>query len=68
METKTPSIIVKKNHPGNLIIGDKDKGVQTRRKLIKASEQSQVAFLSMIEPNNFEEASEDEESIRAMNE
>ena len=67
-KTKEPSIIVKKNHPENQIIGDKDKGVQTRRKLIKASEQSQVAFLSMFEPKNLEEASEDEDWIRAMNE
>ena len=65
---KTRSRIVEKNHPGNQIIGDKNKGVHTRRKLIKASEQYQVDFLSMIEPKNFEEASEDEDWIRAMNE
>ena len=59
-ETKAPSKIIKKNHPESQIIGDKNKGVQTRRKLIKASEQSQIAFLSMMEPKNFEEASEDE--------
>ena len=35
--------------------------------MIKASEQSQVSFLSMIEPKNFEEANEDGDWIRAMN-
>ena len=42
--------------------------MQTRRKLIKASEQSQIAFLSMMEPKNFEEASEDKDWVKAMNE
>ena len=36
--------------------------------MIKASEQSQTAFLSTMEPKNFEEASEDEDWIKAMNE
>jgi hypothetical protein len=36
--------------------------------LIKVSEQSHVAFLSMIEPKNFEEASQDDDWIREMNE
>ena len=35
--------------------------------MIKASEQSQIAFLSMIEPKNFEEASEDEDWVKSMN-
>ena len=52
----------------NQILGENNKGVQTRRKLIKASEQSQVAFLSTIEPKDFEESNEDEDWIRAMNE
>ena len=42
--------------------------MQIRRKLIKDSKQSQIAFLSMMEPKNFEEASEDEEWVKAMNE
>jgi hypothetical protein len=33
-----------------------NKGVQTRRKLIKDSEQSQIPFLSMTEPKIFDEA------------
>jgi FtsZ-interacting cell division protein YlmF len=66
-EEKSPLRIIKKNHPGNQIIGDINKGVQTRRKLIKDSEQSHVSFLSMTEPKNFEEASQDYDWIRAMN-
>ena len=66
-ETKTPLIIVKKNHPENQIIGDINKGVQTRRKLVKDSEQYQVYFLSMIEPKNVYEANNHDDWIRAMN-
>jgi hypothetical protein len=36
--------------------------------LIKDSEQSHVAFLSMTEPKNFDEASKHDDWIRAMNE
>ena len=36
--------------------------------MIKASEKSQVYFLSMIEPKNFDESTKDEDWIRAMNE
>ena len=60
-ETKPPSRSVQNNHTKNPIIGDKNKGVQTRRKLIKASKQSQIAFLSTMEPKNFEESNEDED-------
>jgi hypothetical protein len=43
-EAKSPLRIIRKNHPENQIIGDINEGVQTRRKLIKNSEQSHVAF------------------------
>ena len=33
--TNSSSKIIQKNHPASKIIGEKDKGVQTRRKLIK---------------------------------
>jgi len=36
--------------------------------LIKDSDQSDVAFLCMTEPGNFEEASQEDNWIRAMNE
>ena len=67
-ETKSPLRIVRKNHPKNQIIGDMNKGVQTRRQLIKDSKQSHIAFLSMIEPNFFYEANNHGNWIRAMNE
>jgi hypothetical protein len=56
-EAKSPLRIVRKNHPKNQIIGDINKGVQTRRKLIKDSEQSHVSFISMVEPKHFYETS-----------
>jgi hypothetical protein len=56
-EAKSPLRIIRKNHPENQIIGDINEGVQTRRKLIKDSEQSHVSFLSVTEPKFFEEAS-----------
>jgi hypothetical protein len=46
---------------------EKDKGVQTRRKLIKNTEQSHIAFISMLEPKNFSEASKDDHWVKAMN-
>ena len=36
--------------------------------MIKSLEQTHIDFLSMMEPNNFEEASEDEYWVKAMNE
>jgi hypothetical protein len=67
-EEKSPLRIIRKNHPENQIIGDINEGVQTRRKLIKDSEQSHFSFLSMTEPTNFEESSQEDNWIRAMNE
>jgi len=67
-EAKSPLRIVIKNHPENQIIGYINKGVQTRRKLLEDSEQSHVSFLSMTKPKFFEEASQDDDWIRAMNE
>jgi hypothetical protein len=52
---KTHSKRVQKNHPSGQIIGNKDAGVETRRK-IRSSEQTHLALLSTIEPNCFEEA------------
>ena len=65
---KLSSRIIRKNHPESQIIGNKNEGVHTRRKLLKDSEQSHIAFLSIIEPKNFYEASGDEYWIKAMNE
>jgi uncharacterized protein YdaT len=57
--SNSSSRIIQKNHLASQIIGEKDKGVQTRRKLIKTIEKSHIAFISMLEPKNFNEASRD---------
>ena len=59
MSPKTPSRQVQKNHPSDQIIGSKDAGVETRRK-IRSPKQTHLSLLSTIEPNCFEEASKDE--------
>jgi hypothetical protein len=58
------SRITQKNHPTSQIISEKDKGVQTRRRIIKDTEQSHIAFISMVEPKTFNEASEDENWLK----
>jgi hypothetical protein len=64
---KTPSKRVQKNHPSDQIIGNKDAGVETRRKIC-SPEQTHLALLSTIEPNCFEEANKDEFLNKAMDE
>jgi hypothetical protein len=66
--TNSSSRIIQKNHPASQIIGEKDKGVQIRRKLIKTTEQSHIALISMMEPKNFSEASTNDHWVKAMNE
>jgi hypothetical protein len=57
--SNSSSRITQKNHLESQIIGEKDKGVQTRRRIIKDTEKSHMAFISMVEPNNFNEANKD---------
>jgi hypothetical protein len=64
---KTPSRRVQKNHPSDQIIGSKDAGVETRRKIC-SPEQTHLALLSTIEPNCFEEVNKDEFWNKAMDE
>jgi hypothetical protein len=64
---KTPSKRVQKHHHSDQIIGNKDAGVETRRK-IRSPEQTHLALLSTIEPNCFEKASKDEFWNKAMDE
>jgi hypothetical protein len=64
---KTPSKLVQNNHPSDQIIGNKDAGVETRRK-IHSPKQTHLALLSIIEPNCFEEARKDEFWNMAMDE
>jgi hypothetical protein len=58
--SNSSSRITQKNHPTSQIISEKYKGVQTRRKIINNTEQSDIAFISMLELNNFNEASKDD--------
>jgi hypothetical protein len=62
-----PPELLKRN-PASQIIGEKDKGVQSRRRIIKDNEQSHIAFVSMVEPKNFNEASKDVNWLKSMNE
>jgi FtsZ-interacting cell division protein YlmF len=65
--SNTSSKITQQNHPTSQIIGEKDKGVQTRRRIIKDTEQSHIAFISMVEPKHFNEASKDVNWLKSMN-
>jgi hypothetical protein len=58
---------VQKNHPSEQIIGNKYAGVETRRR-IRSPEQKNLALLSTVEPNSFEESIQDEHWIKAMDE
>jgi hypothetical protein len=63
----TPRIQIQKNHPLDQIIGNKDVGIETRRR-IRSPEQLHLALLSLIETNSFEESNNDELWKKAMNE
>jgi hypothetical protein len=63
----TPSRRVQKNRPSNHIIGNKDSGVETRRR-IYSLEQTHLALLSTIEPKCFEESNKDEFWNKSMGE
>jgi hypothetical protein len=64
-DTKTPSRMTQKNHPEELIIGNKSDGVKTRRQLLY---QTKITLLSHIEPNSIKAACKDENWVNAMNE
>jgi len=63
--SKGPSIRVQKNHPQELIIGDPDQGITTRRSIEVVSSS---CFVSKIEPKSVKEALTDEFWIEAMQE
>jgi transposase InsO family protein len=67
IKTKTPSRVIRKNHPEHQIVGHLNQGVQTRKQLNNVSEQSQIAFLSLLEPKDFNAANEDDHWVKAMN-
>jgi hypothetical protein len=64
---KNPSQWVQENHPSEQIIGNKDVGVETRRKL-HSPEQIHLALLPTVKPNSFEQANIDEHWIKYMEE
>ena len=64
LDTKASYRRIQKNHPETQIIGDKDVGVSTRRKLI-FNEQD---LLSVVEPKKFAKASKNDDWITTMNE
>jgi len=63
--SKGPSIIVQKNHPQELIIGDPDQGIRTKRTNNIVSNSCSV---SKFEPKNVKEALTDDFWIEAMQE
>ncbi|WJX69187.1 hypothetical protein P8452_53469 [Trifolium repens] len=65
VQNKGPSVRVQKNHPKDLIIGNPEQGITTRRTndVIANS-----CFVSMFEPKNVKEALTDEAWIEAMQE
>jgi hypothetical protein len=64
-DTKTSSRVTQKNHPEELIIGDMNDGVHTRRQLLY---QIEIALFSYVDPSSIKEACKDENWIKAMNE
>ena len=64
---KTPRKQVQKNHPSYQIIGNKDAGIETRRR-IHSPEQTHLALSSTIKPTCFEESNKVEFWNKAMDE
>jgi hypothetical protein len=64
---KTPRKQVQHNHPLYQITGNKDAGVETRRKN-RSPEKTHLALLFAVEPNCFEEANKYEFLNKAMDE
>jgi hypothetical protein len=64
---RIPRKRVQKNHPLYQFIRNKNEGVETRRRIC-SPEQINLALLSTIEPNFFEESNKDELWNKAMDE
>jgi hypothetical protein len=67
-DTQTPSSFVQKNHPENLILGDKNSNTQTRRELAVTTEHVNLSLLSKIDPTCFVETSVDQHLVNSMEE
>ena len=59
---------VQRNHSEEQIIGDRDEGVQTGRRIKIKPKRKVFALLSMIEPETFAESSKDPHWVKAMEE
>jgi hypothetical protein len=71
METpqpKTPSRYGQKHHPKIHILGNKEAGVQTKRKLVDTSIVANFSLLSTREPKKFIQASQEDHWVKSMNE
>ena len=66
-QQNSPKNWYQKNHPQELIIGDKNADIETRKQ-VRRPEQVYFSLLSIVEPSNFEEASADEHWVKAMGE
>lgn len=65
---KLPSMYVQKEHPKSHILVDQRHGVKIRRRLLASSIYENMALLSLIEPKNLGQASEDMFWVKVMNE
>ena len=66
--TPSKTKYVQRHHPEEKIIGDKDEGVQTRRRITITPKRKFIALLSMIEPKTFAEATKDPHWVKSMEE
>lgn len=64
--TREPSTRVQNNHPTDLIIGNLNDGMLTRKRLVNFTQY--VCFTSLIEPKNIKEALLDTSWVNAMHE
>jgi len=51
-----------------MILAEKNKGFETRTKLLRSQEHENMFLMSKIEPKNFKEANKDENWVNSMNE
>lgn len=66
LHSKTSSRYVQKNHLNSQILGEKESRVWSRRKLAGTTSHDILALLSLMEPQNFAQANQDEHWINAM--
>eukprot|EP00253_Pinus_taeda_P030706 PITA_30706 len=59
---------IQKYHPEKKIIGNRDEGMQTRRRVTITPKRNVIFLLSMIEPETFAEESKDRHWVNAMEE